>query len=53
MIITALKQNEIIVQEDEVLKIFDGNDSKKVYFEEFKSIMIQDTGSQTSKSTFI
>jgi hypothetical protein len=53
MIISALKQNEIVVQDEEVLRIFDGNDSKKVNFEEFKYIMIQDSASLTMKSTII
>jgi Ca2+-binding EF-hand superfamily protein len=51
MIIDCLRQNEIKVDEAEVLKIFDGDKSKKLGYEEFKKLMIDDDSTNSAKST--
>lgn len=40
LIINVLKSNKIPVNQDEVLEIFDGDDSKMMSFDEFKKLMI-------------
>ncbi len=51
MIIDCLRQNEIKFNETEVLKIFDGDNSKKLEYEEFKKLMIDDDSTNSAKST--
>lgn len=53
LIITVLKINDIPVDKEEVLKIFDGDDGKKVNFEQFKKIMNEDNNFFSSKSTYV
>ena len=39
LIINVLKMNNIPVEENEVLKIFDGDENRKVHFEQFRKLM--------------
>ena len=39
LIINVLKMNNIPVEENEVLKIFDGDENRKVDFEQFRKLM--------------
>jgi len=42
-IIKVTKDNEIPINEEEVLKKFNGDSSRKVYFEDFKKLMSMDS----------
>jgi len=52
VIITVLRSNELRVEDDEILKIFDGNGEKRIYFEDFRKLM-NDESKFSSKSTYV
>lgn len=52
MIIDCMKQHEIHVNEEEVLKIFNGDKSKKLEYENFKELMKDEDSTNSAKSTF-
>ena len=52
MIIDCMRQHEIQVNEAEILKIFNGDKSIKLEYENFKKLMRDEDSTNSAKSTF-